>query len=450
MTTEQESAQLVDRVEELLGGDDAEAAAELLAAMHPADQADLYDRLDDRERETMLALLSNESRALLLEHLDEETLDEIVERLPRVELARVLDLTSNDIAADALRLLPPAEAARTLAQMTTAPEVTPLLIHPDESAGGLMTRGYVALHKDMTVGEAVTFLRARKPNAEEAYYLYVLDAANHLQGVVNLRQLIVSEPETRIEDVMTRDVISVRPDVDQEEAANLLQHYRLRALPVVDESGVLSGIITSDDIIDVITEEATEDMYRIVGLPAGESVYAPLAESTRRRLPWLLINLVAVMVVAGTVAAFEGTIEQAAALAVFMPVVAGQGGNAGIQTITIVVRGLAIGDIELRDARRILGKEIAIGIVKGLAIGAIVGLVAWVWQGGWAWGLVVSVALVGNMLVAGAVGSLIPLGLRALRLDPAVASGIFLTSITDVMGIVFLLGLGTILIDQLT
>ena len=141
------------------------------------------------------------------------------------------------------------------------------MIHPDESAGGLMTRGYVALHKDMTAGEAITYLRARQPLAEEAYYLFVLDAGNRLQGVVNLRQLIVAEPETKIESVMTRDVVSVQPDTDQEEAANLLQHYRLRALPVVDESGVLSGIITADDIIDVITEEATEDIYRIVGLP---------------------------------------------------------------------------------------------------------------------------------------------------------------------------------------
>src|SRR6266545_2226777 len=209
--TESEDSDTAGRVEEMLRGDNVESAAELLAGMHPADQADLYDRLEDADRETMLALLSNENRALLLEHLGEETLEEIVGRLPRVELARVLDLTKNDIAADALRLLPPSEAARTLAQMTTAPEVTPLLIHPDESAGGLMTRGYVALHKDMTVSEAMTRLRARNPLAEEAYYLYVLDAGNHLQGVVNLRQLIISDPQVKLEDVMTRDVISVKP-----------------------------------------------------------------------------------------------------------------------------------------------------------------------------------------------------------------------------------------------
>jgi magnesium transporter len=450
MTTEQESTQTADRVEEMLRGDNVESAAELLAGMHPADKADLYDRMDDAERETMLALLSNENRALLLEHLGEETLEEIVERLPRVELARVLDLTKNDIAADALRLLPPSEAARTLAQMRTAPEVTPLLIHPDESAGGLMTRGYVALHRDMTVGEAMTLLRARKPLAEEAYYLYVLDAANRLQGVVNLRQLVVSDPQTKIEDVMTRDVISVQPDTDQEEAANLLQHYRLRAIPVVDESGVLSGIITSDDIIDVIAEEATEDMYRMAGLPGDESIFAPVQVSARRRIPWLLVNLVTAFMAGGMVAIFEGTIAKAAALAVFMPIIAGQGGNAGIQTITIVVRSLALGEIEPRDARRILNKEIALGVIRGVLFGIIVGMAALLWKGEWGWGVVVGTAMLLNMLVAGLLGTLIPLGMKAFRFDPAIASGVFLTTFTDMLGFLFLLGLATILIDQLT
>ena len=224
----------------------------------------------------------------------------------------------------------------------------------------------------------------------------------------------------------------------------------MRALPVVDENGVLSGIITADDIIDVIAEEATEDIYQIVGLPADESVYAPLAESVRRRLPWLFINLLTAFAGVAVVAAFQGTIEKAAALAVFMPIVAGQGGNAGIQTITIIVRGIAVGEIELRDARRVLGREIAIGLIKGASIGTIVGLVAWITQDGWAWGFVVFMALVGNMGIAGAFGALVPLTLRYFRLDPALASGIFLTMITDAMGFLLLLGLATLLIDELT
>ena len=427
MTTEQESADLTERIEELLRGEDVDAAVELLKGLHPADQADLYERLEgDGVRRTLLSLLSAEGIARLLEHFDEEQLEDIVEPMPRAALARVLDLTSNDIAVDALRRLAPSERARTLSNMTTAAEVTPLLVHEDESAGGLMTRGYVTLHKDMTVGEAIAFLRARQPDAEEAYYLYVLDAKNHLEGIVSLRQLVVSSPDTRIEDVMAREVVSVPEETDQEEVARLLQHYRLRAIPVVDETGALSGIIQSDDIIDVIAEEATEDIYQIVGLPADESVYLPLSESVRRRLPWLLINLVTAFAGVAVVAAFQGTIEKAAALAVFMPVVAGQGGNAGIQTITIIVRGIAVGEIELRDAREILGREIIIGTVKGLAIGLVVGLVAWVWQGGWAWGFVVAFALIGNLALAGAMGALIPLGLRSMRLGPGSSVGDFL------------------------
>ena len=450
MTTEQESVVLAKRGEELLHGDDVNAAVEFLASMHPADQADLYQRLADDDRETMVALLSAEGLAHLLEHLDEELLSPIVDRMPRAALARVLDLTDNDIAADVLRLLAPAEAVRTLSNMVTAPEITPLLGHADESAGGIMTRGYVALHKDMTVSEAMAFLRLSKPLAEEAYYLYVLDAQNRLQGIVNLRQLIVSDPEARIEDVMTREVVSVRPDTDQEQAAQLLQHYRLRALPVVDEAGALSGIITADDIIDVITEEATEDMFRMAGLPADESIFAPVHVSARRRIPWLMLNLLTAFMAGGMVAIFEGTIAKAAALAVFMPIVAGQGGNAGIQTITIVVRSMALGEIEARDARRILNKEISLGVIRGILFGLIVGVLAWGWKGEWGWGFVVGTAMMLNMLVAGLLGTLIPLGMKAVRLDPAIASGVFLTTFTDVLGFLFLLGLATLLIGQLT
>ena len=450
MTTEQETTATLKRLEELLEGDDVQGAVELLDALHPADQADLFDRLDEDGRRTMLSLLSADGIASLLEHLDEELLEEVVEDMPRATLARVLDQTETDIAVDILRMLPPAEAVRTLGQMTTAVQITPLLGHEDDSAGGIMTRGYVALHKDMTVGEALAFLRATRPLAEEAYYLYVLDAGSHLQGVVNLRQLVVSNPATRIEDVMEADVVSVPVDADQEEAAGLLQHYRLRAIPVTDESGVLTGIITADDIIDVIQEEATEDMYRMAGLPGDDSIFAPVKVSARRRLPWLGLNLVTAFIAGGIVALFEGTIEKAAALAVFMPIIAGQGGNAGIQTVTIVVRSMALGEIEPGDARRVLSKELSLGLIRGVIFGVVVGVVAYAWKGEWAWGVVVGGAMLLNMIVGGLMGTLIPLTMRAFKLDPAIASGVFLTAFTDLLGFLFLLGFATILISELT
>lgn len=423
---------------------------DLLTEMHPADSADLFQRLDDSTRGTMLALLSAEQQAHLIGHMDEEPLRNVIELMPSASLARVLDLTDNDVAADVLRLLPAAEAVRTLAGMQTATEITPLLIHDDESAGGIMTRGYVALHKDMTVEEALAYLRATKPVAEEVYYLYVLDARNHLQGIVNLRQLVISSPEARIEDVMATDILTVAPGTDQEEAANLLQRYRLRTLPVVSEDGVLEGIITSDDIIDVIQEEATEDMYRMAGLSGEESVFSPIQLSARRRIPWLVINLFTAFAAGALIAAFEGTIEKAAALAVFMPIIAGMGGNAGIQTITIVVRGLTLGEVEPRDAGRILVKEIGLGVIRGVFFGLLIGGIAFAWKGDWAWGVVVGGAMLLNMLVAGIVGSVIPLGLRVFKQDPASASSVFLTACTDILGFMFLLGLGSLLIDHLT
>jgi len=449
MTTEQDTAELTERVEEALRGDDVERAAEVIASLHPADRADLYERLDPELREAFFSVLSIEQMAELMEYLDEEVRGVVTARMTRVTLARVLDRTSNDVAVDVLRTLPPSDMARVLSSMDTAQEISPLLEHADESAGGLMTRGYVALHPEMTVQQAITFLRLRKPLADEAYYLYVLDASNRLQGVVNLRELLISEADAPIVGVMTKDAITVAPETDQEEVARLVQHYRLRALPVVDEDRVLRGIITADDAMEVASEEATEDMYRMVGLLSDDSVYAPVLVSARRRIPWLAINLLAAFAAAAMVAAFEDTIAKAAALAVFMPVVAGQGGNSGIQSITIVVRGLALGEIQPEDARWVLAKEGAIGLVKGLVFGLLIGVIAWAWQGQPAWGLVVGVALLLNMLMAGFLGAVIPLTLRALKLDPAIASGIFLTAFTDALGFLFLLGLGTLLISQL-
>ncbi len=449
MTIEEERS-VLDRLRDLLHGDDVSAARELLDDMHPADQADAFDELNEDERKTMLSLFDAEGVADLFEHLDEDTRKEVVEDMPRGALAQVLDRVENDIAVDILHEMPPAEAVRTLAQMTSASAILPLLQHEDETAGGIMTRGYVALHKDMTVEEAIAFLRATKPVAEEAYYLYVLDGQNRLQGVVSLRQLIVADPVARIEDVMESDIASVSPETDQEEAANQLQHYRLRSIPVVDENGVLSGIITADDVIDVIQEEATEDMYQIAGLPGDESIYAPIIVSARKRIPWLTVNLITAALAGGMVAIFEGTIEKAAALAVFMPIIAGQGGNAGIQTVTIVVRSIALGEIEPSDARTVLAKELGLGLIRGVLFGLIVGAVAYAWQGEWAWGVVVGGAMLLNMVVAGLVGTFIPLGMKALKLDPALASGIFLTTFTDVLGFLFLLGFATILIGQLT
>ena len=450
MTTEQDSASVEERVRDLLHSDDVESAREVLLAMHPADQADLFDSLDDEERQTMLSLLDADGVAALLEHMDEDVRKEVAEKTPRGALAQILDRMENDIAVDILHDMAPAEASLTLAHMRTAAEILPLMQHSDETAGGIMTRGYIALHKDMTAEEALAFLRATKPLAEEAYYLYVLDGQNHLQGIVSLRQLVVSEPQTRLEDVMVTDVVSVAPDTDQEEAARLLQRYRLRSLPVVDADGVLSGIITADDIIDVIQEEATEDMYRMAGVGVKEWVFSPLRESIIRRVPWLSFNMIWAFAGAAVISLFQGTLEKAAVVAVFMPMIAGQAGNAGIQTATIVVRSMALGEVKLNDITRVLAKEIALAATKGVIFGSALGLIAWLWKGNIYLGLIAGSALFLNMLIAGTAGVLIPMTLRRLGLDPATIAGVFDTMLTDLMGFLIYLGLATIFISQLT
>jgi magnesium transporter len=413
-------------VEDLLRGGALEEAVELIASIHPADQAELFTRLEPDLRPSFLALLTAEGQAHLLEHLEPEERQEVVEEMPRASLARVLDRIDNDVAADILRGLPPSEAARVISTMTTAGDVAPLLEHADESAGGLMTRGFVALHGDMTAQDAINYMRLLRPNVEEAYYLYVMDAANHLEGVVSLRELVVAAPDTPLRRVMETDVISVGPETDQEEVARLVQHYRLRALPVVDEERHLLGITTMDDALDVVSEEATEDMYRMAGVGVDERAFSPLLESAKRRLPWLAFNMAWAFLAVAVVNYFEPTIAKLSVLAVFMPMIAGQGNNAGVQTSTIVVRSMALGEVHLRDIFRLVRKEVLMGMIKGVTFGTILGLVAWLWKDNATLGFIAGVSLFLNMIVAGLGGVLLPMTFRRLGMDPATVAGVLI------------------------
>jgi magnesium transporter len=245
---------------------------------------------------------------------------------------------------------------------------------------------------------------------------------------------------------MTTDLISVRADMDQEEVARQVASYNLLAIPVVDEENKLVGVITVDDIIDVIKDEATEDVYRLAGVSADDRVFSRPSESLRKRLPWLQVNLVTAFVAASVVAVFEGTIDQWATLAVFMPVVAGMGGNAATQTLTVIVRGIALGELTWANTRKALFKEAVVGLANGFACGLVAALVVWIWKGNFWLGAVIGAAMVINMFVAATAGTLIPLGLRALKVDPALASSVFITTLTDVFGFFSFLGLATLVL----
>jgi len=276
-----------------------------------------------------------------------------------------------------------------------------------------------------------------------------VDENRRLIGVLSLRDLVFARPDTPIHEIMHTDVMSVPVHLDVEEVARLFDRYNFLALPVVDEEGRLRGIITVDDVIDAIREEATEDMYRLAAAPLEERVDTPWYRSLRLRLPWLYLNLLTAFLAATVVGAFESVIAKVAALAIFMPVIAGQGGNAGMQTVTIVTRGIALGEVPKGKGWRILAKELTLGVLHGLIIGATVGAIAYAWKGSFFLGLVAFLAMTFNLIAAGTAGAVIPLSLRALRLDPALASSIFLTTVTDTLGFFFLLGLGVIFIDRL-
>jgi magnesium transporter len=447
---EAENTALLDQIRELIDEGDWDSVLTALSSLHPADQAEVVADLAPDQRSRVISALPREQLAALLGYLPPDDRSRLAADVVPWTMGPLLDMVEPDVAADVLHALPPEQVPRVLQSMRSGPSVARLLRHPDESAGGRMTPGLVALQEYMTVSQAMAFLRRLRPDPEAVYYLYVVDAAHRLTGVVSLRQLVIAGPDARIGQIMTREVITVPVGTDQEECARLIQRYNLVALPVVDEQGKLAGVVTVDDLFDVVAEEATEDMFRMVGLPETESLFRPITASAPSRFVWLLVNLPTALLAAFVVSLFEPTIAKVAALAIFMPIIAGMGGNAGMQTVTMVVRAMALGDLAPREAWPILRRELAVGLALGLGIGLTVGLVAMGWRASPLLGLIAGSAMLINLLAAAGAGVLVPLTLRMLRLDPALASSILVTTVTDVTGFLSFLGLATIVVDRLT
>jgi magnesium transporter len=441
--------QTIEQIRDALDQGNLNSAIHLLEQLRQDDKVDVFDELDVEDQAELLPRLDPDESADLMAELDQEDQADIAERIDNQSLSRILDEMEPDDAADVLGDLTQDRQALVLANMTEADDVRPLLIHPDESAGGLMTTSFITLRPAMTTQAAIEAMRAWNPDTEVTYYLYVVDRERKLVGVVSLRQLITAAPDRLIADIMDASVISVPAGTDQEECARLLQEHNLLALPVVDADHVLLGVITVDDLVDVIEEEATEDVYRLGGVPDEDYPLSPVPFSLRHRLPWLYINLATAFLAAWVVSLFESTIAQVAILAALQSIVAGQGGNAATQTITIMVRGIAVGDITRHNAARALTKEAIQGLLQGLAVALIVGIGVALWQRNPVLGMVIGIAMVGNLMVAGVTGALVPLVLKALHIDPALASAVIVTTFTDCCGFAFSLGLATLLLQYL-
>jgi len=428
---------ILEEVRAALEQDDVKRAAAIIQEYRPADQAEIFSDLDEDEQRRLLRRLPPQESADIFEELDDEQALEIARVLSDDKLIPIMDEMEPDEAADLLGDMRPERAKKLLEELEDPEEVRPLLLHPDETAGGLMTSEFLVLRRRMTAAEAVEAIRQWQPEAETIYYLFVADRYGRLVGVVNLYQIIVAQPDDVMQDIMDEDVISVTADVDQEEAARLMARYDLLALPVVDENNVVMGVITFDDLVDVLEDEATEDIQRYGGAEPLERPYldtSPLI-ITKKRIGWLLVLFLTATLTGSVMKLFEGEIQTMVALTLFVPLLIGTGGNAGSQTTATIIRELAIGDVEPRDALSVWWHESRVAILLGLgmAIPAFIRAITWVNAPMLA--ITVAIAIIVLVLWATSVGSLLPLAAAKFGVDPALVSGPLMSTMVDATGL---------------
>jgi magnesium transporter len=443
MATPELLLSLQGRVENLV---DTGATAELqalLARLHPADIADLLDTLDERYRVAVFALLDTVTASEVLdETLDDTTLD-IVEAVPDEHVADLLEILPMDDAAELLSELPPQISEELIALMEPedAVEVQKLLAYADETAGRLMNEKVVRVRRRWTVEETIRYLRTLDPETETFTYLYSVDDTEHLTGVVPLRRLLTAPPETILGDLADPHVISVSVDTDQEEVARLVARYDFYAIPVVDREGRLAGVITHDDVMDILAEEATEDIQRFGGSEPLERSYLSVGVFTmaRKRIGWLLMLLLTATLTSSVMHLFEGFLADVAALALFIPMLIGTGGNAGSQTTATVIRAVGVGEISSRDALRVLWREARTGLVMGVVMAVAAFVYARLWVGGESTAqqlaLTVSLSIAAILFWAVSMGSLLPLAAARIGIDPAIVSGPMMSTLVDATGL---------------
>ena len=428
---------------------DLPAAVALLHNLHPADQADALAALDHLERRRLLDRIDSHTLADLLPFLTPAELEHVAPDVALPQLTAALDESPAQLSADVLHAIPPADVAQVLNRLPNAGLVQPLLAHDDDSAGGIMAPELMVLGPHLAAEQALAMLRAAAPAPTVRDTVYIVDSDGVLLGSIGLHAVVFAAPMTALRDLMDPIGPTVTTDIDQEDALQILQRYGLHALPVLDHDGHLVGVTTADDLLGIAQQEATEDMYRMVGLVNNQALTAPIRTALRRRLPWLLLNLATAFAAAAVVAAFESTLAQVAALAIFLPIIAGQGGNAGMQVTTLAVRAMALDEFDRHFTRLVLPREMVIGVVSGIAFGLLVGMLGWLWQDNPWLGVAVGVAMLGTMVAAGLFGLLIPIILRRVGADPALAASIFVTTATDMLGFLCFLGLAALLIERI-
>lgn len=428
---------ILEKVRASLEKDDLAQAVAVIEKLYPPDQAGLLSELEESDQQMLFPQLDPDTAADILEEMDDDEAAELVSALPAETTIRIVDIMAPDEAADLLGSMDPAYAETVLAGLEDPDEIRPLLLHPTDSAGGIMNSEFLALRRRMTSTEAMAALRAWLPDEDDIYYLFVVDQAGKLCGVVNLRQLVIAQPNALMQEIMDTAVISVLVGTDQEECARLMSRYDLLALPVVDEQGVLLGLITIDDVVDVLEEETTEDIQRLAGTEPLERPYldSPVLSIVRKRVGWLLLLFLTATLTGSVLRLFEDQLEAVVALSFFIPLLIGTGGNAGSQTTSTVIRALSLGELSKRALWQPFWHELRIGLLLGVVLALAAYGRALLWQTGNDIALTVSIAIFAIVVWSTSMGSLLPIVAEWLGIDPTVVSGPAMSTLVDATGL---------------
>lgn len=437
----------VERVEAAVAAEDRDAVVALAADLHESDLGAVLEALEPALREALIRLLGPDFHWIALTEVDESIRSEILEAIPNAQIAEAVRTLDSDDAIAILEDLPADDREAILADLPFAERIAleRSLDYPEESAGRRMTTAFIAVPPFWTVGQTIDFMREDERLPDRFTELYVVDPRFQLLGTVSLDRLLRTQRPAKIGEIMDELRHSVNVTDDQEDVARLFERYNLLSVGVVDDSGRLAGVITVDDIVDIIEEEADEDIRRLAGV-GDEEISEGVASVVRLRVPWLLLNLITAFLAASVIALFESTIERIAILAMLFPIVAGVGGNAGTQTLTVTVRALATQQLTAANVWRIVGREALVGLSHGVILGVVTAAVVTVIFGNITLGLVIAGGMLANQIVAALVGISTPLILNRLGIDPAVASSIFVTGLTDAAGFFAFLALATILL----
>lgn len=442
---------IIDEIKNIILERDEVKANELFEEYHPVDISLELEDHEDEEIEIFVKLLNKENLGILLESAEEELARIIMSFFTNEDLIETFAFIENSIVADLIGFLSTVRRKEILSLIKSDKRniLKMILSFDEESAGSIMTTNFIALKEHLTADQAVKKIISISPKTEIIDKIFVTDDKHRLSGIVTMRDLLVCQADTLLKDLMVDDDFYVYGTDDQEVAANLFSKYELDILPVVNNKMAVLGVITSDDIIAVIDQEHNEDMLQMHGVNADEEYDSSIFESFKSRTPWLIVNLLTAFLASSVVKVFEGTISQVVVLSAAMSIVTGMGGNAGCQTLSIIITSLARGELSLKEDYKLIFKEIILGIAEGAIIGIITGGVFILWHHNFYLGLILFLAMIFNMIIACSMGFLIPLMLDKIKIDPATASSIFLTTFTDTFGFFIFLGLATVFLPKL-